>query len=159
MTTTYSAEQTLALLALREEEIPRYRDAWGDEDYLFIETRTGGNNRGDYNNSVLTGHPLYESDEDSEFDSTYAIFTFRTPAPDVEGIVAHHTTVAGSSAADELVVIDLLNETGVHIVGGDNLSDSVAIGWDRIEPLIEALRMRQLARKRRTLMAQVRNAE
>lgn len=85
---------TLSALNLSVDNIPRFRDAYFDaaEDRLVIYTRTGGGNReyydspGSYNesyegpfNSDLVAHPNYLSDEDDDFDSTYAYFYFSIP--------------------------------------------------------------------------------
>lgn len=75
--------------------IPRFRDAYFDaeEDRLVIFTRTGGGNRDYYDepngydnedyegpfNSDLRALPNFISDEDDDFDSTYASFYFSVP--------------------------------------------------------------------------------
>ena len=78
-------------------EFPRYRDAWieypnehEDEKLLKITpnriqfvvlTRTGGGNRDEYGdeNEQISSHPLCISDDDSDFDTTYAEFRFKIP--------------------------------------------------------------------------------
>jgi hypothetical protein len=86
---------TLGALNLSPNDIPRFRDAYyeADENRLVIYTRTGGGNReyygepdgydnADYEgpfNSDLEAHPEYISDEDDDFDATYAYFYFNIP--------------------------------------------------------------------------------
>lgn len=86
---------TLSALNLTPNDIPRFRDAYFDaeENRLVVYTRTGGGNReyyggrGGYDNEEYEGpfnedleaHPNYISDEDDDFDSTYAYFYFAIP--------------------------------------------------------------------------------
>lgn len=86
---------TLSALNLTPNDIPRFRDAYFDaeENRLVIYTRTGGGNReyyggpGGYDNEDYEGpfnedleaHPNYISDEDDDFDCTYAYFYFSIP--------------------------------------------------------------------------------
>jgi hypothetical protein len=82
---------------LGNPDVGRFRDAWvekGDagEPVIVIYTRNGGGNRECYCDEShesgclqeiiadLQEHPLYLSDEDDEFDFTYATFRFRCPA-------------------------------------------------------------------------------
>lgn len=75
---------------------PRFRDAWvesGEDNtiVLVVYTRTGGGNRecfsddgdcgGCYHtaNSKMAESPYYISDQDSDYDTTYAEFRFRCP--------------------------------------------------------------------------------
>ena len=89
-------------LELDLESIPRFRDAHvtdrDDQTVVAIYTRMGGGNRGHwefYDNSEneddacacpgcraveLTKHPLYLTDEDDDFDMTYATYYFTMPA-------------------------------------------------------------------------------
>lgn len=63
--------------------IPRFRDAWisSDFEHITILTRTGGGNRLDYQeqNAILCNNPLFISDEDDDFDCTFAKFHYRVP--------------------------------------------------------------------------------
>ena len=95
----------LSSLNLDTTKIPRFRDAYfeGDNNRLVIFTRTGGGNR-DYYESVesrradwwgddepteedlegpynedLRNHPNFISDEDDDFDCTYAYFYYSIP--------------------------------------------------------------------------------
>lgn len=75
------AAPCLAALRLNPAHIGRFRDAYLDGDHIVILTRTGGGNREYFQkeNAELAKHPLYESDADDEFDSTFALFRFRFP--------------------------------------------------------------------------------
>jgi len=69
------------------EGIPRFRDAYVNEDenskelQFVVFTRTGGGNREEYEaeNDAMTQHPLAISNEDDDFDCTYAYFRFKVP--------------------------------------------------------------------------------
>ncbi|MCP5018383.1 MAG: hypothetical protein GY938_24365 [Ketobacter sp.] len=92
----------MCILMLGSPDIPRFRDAYIDDDEIAIYTRTGGGNRTYYEsaedckknypeyffgpdnpsgpwNSDLRDHPGYLRDEDDEFDSTYATFYYSIP--------------------------------------------------------------------------------
>ena len=77
----------LALLGLKENDIERFRDCDidFDEEEIHILARTGGGNREDYPNDVITSHPCYKHDEDDDFDCTYAHYYLRFP-PEVMDI-------------------------------------------------------------------------
>jgi hypothetical protein len=64
-------------------KVARFRDAWLSDDgkTCTILTRTGGGNREDYMDWIRSAqnHPLYISDKDDDFDSTYAEFNFKIP--------------------------------------------------------------------------------
>ncbi len=79
------ADHALALLGLTRGDMERYRDAGIDDGGIFVICRTGGGNREYHPNERLTSHPLYESDDDAEWDSTYAIYHFRRPGTEGEG--------------------------------------------------------------------------
>lgn len=69
----------LAILKLKENDVQRYRDCGFSDDGIYIYTRTGGGNRDDYENEKLVNSPYYLSDEDDEFDCTYATYYFKIP--------------------------------------------------------------------------------
>lgn len=75
------ADAILSALHLNKGAIERFRDCWIDEEEsrIVIYTRTGGGNRDYFRNEALTSHPLYQYDEDDEFDSTYARYYFSMP--------------------------------------------------------------------------------
>lgn len=77
-------DKILSVLSLDKDEIERFRDCGVNEakGQIWIYTRTGGGNREDYPNEILTSHPNYLYDEDDDFDSTYATYYFSIPAPD-----------------------------------------------------------------------------
>jgi hypothetical protein len=79
----------LDTLNLTPQAIPRFRDAYIDDDgNLVLLTRTGGGNREDYvlENAELAARPDYLGDVDDSFDETFAHFTFRTPASSIPAI-------------------------------------------------------------------------
>lgn len=71
----------LALLGMKIQDIERFRDCGIDytKKQIWIYTRTGGGNREDYPNVILTHHPCYISDADDDFDCTYATYVFKFP--------------------------------------------------------------------------------
>lgn len=71
----------MSQIGLTEKEIERYRDCrvYPEKRTIEILARTGGGNREDYPNTVLTTHPGYVSDRDANFDGTYAIYTLKVP--------------------------------------------------------------------------------
>ena len=87
----------LAALGLTPNDVPRLRDAWFDaeNDRLVVYTRTGGGNRDYYDtkagnleeggegegpfNEDLRDVAGFLSDEDDDFDSTYASFYYSIP--------------------------------------------------------------------------------
>lgn len=76
----------LATLGLSPSTVGRYRDAFlrktdANEVQITILTRNGGGNRETYEEVTesLRKHPLYVTDYDEEFDSTYATYVFKVP--------------------------------------------------------------------------------
>lgn len=78
----------LPMLGKHPDEYPRFRDCFcNDEehpeynDHIHVYTRTGGGNRGSYEdeNAEMTEMPDYVADFDDSFDSTYASWIFRVP--------------------------------------------------------------------------------
>lgn len=69
----------LALLDLKENDVERFRNCSMSKNGISIYTRTGGNNRGDYPNELLTNNKCYLRDEDDNIDNTYATFYFKFP--------------------------------------------------------------------------------
>lgn len=82
----------LQALDLDPTQISRFRDASfgkdGDEHVFDLFCRTGGGNRPDYSNAVLTSHPLYLRDHDDVDDSTYAHYYFRIPQTVLDELTA-----------------------------------------------------------------------
>lgn len=66
-----------------QQFFPRFRDCYlsDDKNHIEIYTRVGGDNRDDYADEIekLCSMPTYVSDEDDDFDCTYATFTFGVP--------------------------------------------------------------------------------
>ena len=75
-----------ALLNITPGDCGRYRDIYVIENYIVVHTRNGGGNREDYEDvfETLSQHPLYEYDEDNDFDRTYADIYFRWPEGYIE---------------------------------------------------------------------------
>lgn len=72
----------LQIIGVEYQSIPRFRDVYVSETgNIVIYTRTGGGNRDDYwaENDELTKNPNYISDNDDNFDCTYAHFHFKVP--------------------------------------------------------------------------------
>ena len=74
-------------LDLAPEDCGRFRDCYfegtPDEPRICVYTRNGGGNRDDHEGVTesLRAHALYAHDEDDSYDSTYAAYYFRVPAP------------------------------------------------------------------------------
>jgi hypothetical protein len=70
-----------SLLNKTPSDFGRYRDIYVTEDHIVVHTRNGGGNR-EYFEEVfeeLNNHPLYDYDEDDDYDCTYANIYFRHP--------------------------------------------------------------------------------
>lgn len=94
----------LALLDLTPKAVGRFRDAWFEridgDVCVAVYTRNGGGNRdcweegnddctctGCTTTRILPAHPLYISDQDDDFDCTYATFYFRLPSEPPKSLV------------------------------------------------------------------------
>lgn len=79
-----STKDILNMINLEEGYIERFRDCWvnEEENEICILTRTGGWNREDYPNEILTSNKYYLYDEDDDFDNTYALYHFSIPEED-----------------------------------------------------------------------------
>jgi hypothetical protein len=75
------SDLVLAIVGLKENDIERFRDCGIDleEKEVWVYTRTGGNNRDDYENLALVNSPYYKYDSDDEYDNTYATYTLSIP--------------------------------------------------------------------------------
>lgn len=97
------APMLLAMLGLKEHDVPRFRDCYFDGENICVYTRTGGGNRDAYEspgrrkanypdlyptdeavnagpfNRDLRMVPEYVYDDDDDYDSTYATFYFKVP--------------------------------------------------------------------------------
>lgn len=71
----------LATLGLEPTQVGRYRDAFVSNGRIAVLTRNGGGNRDDHHEvfEFLRAHPLYITDEDEEYDTTYATVWFAIP--------------------------------------------------------------------------------
>ena len=76
-----NSDLLLFTLGLSREDCGRYRDCYLDGDKIVIYTRNGGGNREvyEYIFEELSEHPNYISDEDDDFDCTYARIYFSFP--------------------------------------------------------------------------------
>ena len=63
----------------KRQDIPRLRDAMLFPNEIRVLTRTGGNNREDYDNSALTSHDAYLRDWDDSYDNTFAWWSYEWP--------------------------------------------------------------------------------
>lgn len=93
----------LKIIGLDANDVPRFRDAFIQGEYIVVHTRSGGGNRDFYEsletcrenypeyftgedypdgpwNYNLTCNQYYSHDEDDDFDSTYANFYFDFPS-------------------------------------------------------------------------------
>ena len=83
--------------------VGRYRDGWveaaGDTIVIAVYTRNGGGNRDDYDAEIgsMLSHPWFLSDDDDDFDSTYATFRFLVPDR-MDGVVGWEKVVATLSS-------------------------------------------------------------
>ena len=69
------------LLERTPGDFGRYRDIYVTDQHIVVHTRCGGGNREDYQDvfDEMFNHPLYDYDEDDEFDCTYADIYFKHP--------------------------------------------------------------------------------
>jgi hypothetical protein len=76
-----AAPMVLAVLGLKPDDFPRFRDAMFMEESIVVRTRAGGGNREEYQGDLdgLSQHPLWLKDEDDDFDSTYCDIHFSYP--------------------------------------------------------------------------------
>ena len=85
------------------DDVPRFRDVYTQVSdgmpQIVLYTRTGGGNREEYEaeNDALAAHPLCVSDQDDDFDSTYAHFTFNVPEPWQEKMLTLITAMEGTT--------------------------------------------------------------
>lgn len=75
----------MPMLGRKEEDYPRFRGCWVEEQdsgeyYIVIYTRCGGNNRDcGFGEEELYKDPLFVDTEDDDFDNTYAQYRFKVP--------------------------------------------------------------------------------
>lgn len=75
------AGSLLTLLRVDHKTVARFRDCFLNEagTEIIIYTRTGGNNRAEFDNTALHKVPGFIAEEDDTFDATYALFRFEVP--------------------------------------------------------------------------------
>lgn len=74
-------------LNINIDMISRFRGLWIDGELITISTKTGGGGRDFFDDTFLTSHPLYHSDEDDEWDYNYAYYYFKIPLDKMEEIL------------------------------------------------------------------------
>ena len=89
-----ASDAILATLGLTRGDVGRFRDVFITDGKIAVYTRNGGGNRECWEDSkegtechcpgcticdILPRHPMYLSDADDDFDSTYATVYFRFP--------------------------------------------------------------------------------
>jgi len=90
----------LAALGLTEGDFERFRDCWVSDGEIHVYTRLGGGNREDYEPvyAKMKAHPQYLSDQDDDYDCTYATFRFSFPPEYAEQLAALGSDSAPSGA-------------------------------------------------------------
>lgn len=75
------ADVLLHLLGKDRSDFGRFRDAYITDKHIVVYTRCGGFNRESYGEvfDEMEDHPLYQYDEDDNYDNTYASFYFNFP--------------------------------------------------------------------------------
>lgn len=107
----------LKMAGLEAEEIPRFRDCYPSKDgkTIIVYTRTGGNNRDEYEEDleVLYNKDNFVEDYDDEFDNTYMSLIF-TPLPewkeDLVSIVTNSPEVSITGAEKFKALLDTLEK-------------------------------------------------
>lgn len=91
----------LPMLGMHPDEYPRFRDCFVSDDSTQIQvlTRTGGGNREEYEseNQALKDMPEYVTDENCDWDTTFALWTFNVPdkwKSDFQAILTHMNPVS-----------------------------------------------------------------
>lgn len=72
-------DKVLSAIGLTKDDVERFRGAGVQDGKIIIHARTGGGNREHYPNTKLTNNKYYLSDQDDDFDSTYADYFFSIP--------------------------------------------------------------------------------
>lgn len=70
----------LKLLDAERKDFGRFRAVYVTDTHIVVHTRSGGGNREDYFPDWVEDHPLYDYDQDDDFDCTYADIYFKHPA-------------------------------------------------------------------------------
>lgn len=95
----------LPLFDLHPDNIERFRDSSffkteATEPVFRILTRTGGNNRKEFPNDILTQHPNFIKTYDAENDNTYAWYEFSSPDKWKELLTMFHSQKGISPIVD-----------------------------------------------------------
>lgn len=72
----------MPMLGRKQDEYPRFRDCFLDDDqqHIIIYTRVGGGNRAcGYGEDALYADPNFVDTWDDEYDNTYGYYRFRVP--------------------------------------------------------------------------------
>lgn len=105
-------EIILALIGLKENDVERFRDCGIDSEnkHIYIYTRTGGGNRDDYLNELLTNNIYYLYDEDDEYDCTYSTYYFKFPE-DIEQDILDFLDLTNKGISAKLInrILEVFN--------------------------------------------------
>lgn len=115
----------LATLGLKRDDVGRFRDTYLADGKIAIYTRNGGGNRETYQEVIdeLAKHPCYLSDEDDDFDCTYATIYFSYPAEFAEQLKAIESKTPFDPDARWLAMLDSIKnmktvpQTGTELGG------------------------------------------
>ena len=127
----------LAMLGIDRNFPPRFRDCYLDGERIVIYTRTGGGNRDEYEaqNDAMHALPGFVSDEDDDFDSTYAHFSYRIPEKFLESIEALRN-IGGAGKDPRLAWKDMFDKLNDPAKKDD---PEVLAVLEKSKPLIEKL--------------------
>jgi len=126
----------LALVGLKRDDVPRFRDVFIDEQgRICVYTRTGGGNRDAYasENAALADNPNYASDYDDDFDSTYAYFVFNVPEEQRHVVEALQATMDEKRSPTERFA-DLL-----RLMQSDPEHPDVKAAVEKMRPVLERI--------------------
>lgn len=133
----FLAGALLPMLELDPESVPRFRDCWWDRErgMIVLHTRTGGGNREAYGeqNDVLAAHPQYKSDEDDDYDSTFANFYFSLPEK------WEHVRAELDALAGDPVTSRAKWEAALKAIEGRPTDPAAKVDGDRIRQAAESL--------------------
>jgi hypothetical protein len=137
----------LALVGVRIDEVPRFRDVFlterePGEFMVVLHTRTGGGNREDYQveNEALALKPTYLRDEDDDFDCTYANFFFRVPA-ELQATVQEIAGIGGAGEEPRVAWERVLTKLRDHPADSpdEEVRNAMEVGRPIVANILEAL--------------------
>jgi hypothetical protein len=97
------SDALLKTLNLERDDFCRFRDVYLTEEFVIVYTRCGGGNREYYQDvfNDMKEHPLFDHDEDDDFDSTYCSFYFKIPEVLKAAIDKHRQEHASESTEEK----------------------------------------------------------